>query len=413
MSKNKPEIRFNGFEDSWEFLKFIDVFNFLQNNSLSRAELDNENGNIMNVHYGDILVKYGEILETRKDEFTYLLDDALEKKHHTSLLKNGDIIIADAAEDDTVGKCSEIVGITDEKILAGLHTIPCRPVIDFSKMYLGYYMNSKAYHNQLLPLIQGTKVSSISKSAIQNTSVSYPKLEKEQEKIGCYFHYLSNLITLHQQEYDKLVNNKKAMLEKMFPKEGCDVPEIRFKGFDKSWELRELGDVFKEYSEKNHAELPPLTIVQGGGTVRRDESDRNLMYDKNNLSNYKMVNKGDFIVHLRSFEGGLEIATNTGIISPAYHTFYGENTDSRFYYSYFRSQKFINIDLKPHVYGIRDGRSIDMEGMKTIKIPYTSFEEQKAIGDFIDLINECILLQKQELEKLKNIKAALLEKMFV
>ena len=270
---------------------------------------------------------------------------------------------------------------------------------------------------QELPLkiqeeIRGSGIPYIIMDMLTELNIPLPNKE-EQYKVGTFFSDLDNLITLHQQEYDKLVNNKKAMLEKMFPKEGCDVPEIRFKGFDKSWELRELGDVFKEYSEKNHAELPPLTIVQGGGTVRRDESDRNLMYDKNNLSNYKMVNKGDFIVHLRSFEGGLEIATNTGIISPAYHTFHGENTDSRFYYSYFRSQKFINIDLKPHVYGIRDGRSIDMEGMKTIKIPYTSFEEQKAIGDFIDLINECILLQKQELEKLKNIKAALLEKMFV
>ena len=97
-----------------------------------------------------------------------------------------------------------------------------------------------------------------------------------------------------------------------------------------------------------------------------------------------------------SFEGGLEKATNTGIISPAYHTFHGENTDSRFYYSYFRSKKFIDIDLKPHVYGIRDGRSIDIEGMKTIKIPSTSYEEQKAIGTFIEHLDNLITLHQRE-----------------
>ena len=163
-----------------------------------------------------------------------------------------------------------------------------------------------------------------------------------------------------------------------------------------SWEQRKLGEIFEEYSEKNHEELPTLMIIQGCGTIRRDESERSLLYDKANLSNYKMVNEGDFIVHLRSFEGGLEMATNIGIISPAYHTFHGENTDSRFYYSYFRSKKFIDIDLKPHVYGIRDGRSVDVEGMKTVKIPFTSYEEQKAIGMYIKCFDNLITLHQRK-----------------
>ena len=190
------------------------------------------------------------------------------------------------------------------------------------------------------------------------------------------------------------------------------VPRIRFKGFEEDWEQRKLGEVFEEYSEKNHSELPPLTIIQGGGTIRRDESDRALQYDKGSLSNYKMVNKGDFIVHLRSFEGGLEKANSTGIISPAYHTLSGENTDTTFYYAYFRSKKFIESDLKPHVYGIRDGRSIDIEGMKTINIPYTILEEQRRIGKFIDLIDHLITLHHRKLEKLKIIKKSLLENLF-
>ena len=173
-----------------------------------------------------------------------------------------------------------------------------------------------------------------------------------------------------------------------------------------------MGEVFEEYSEKNCENLPALMIVQGGGTLRRDESERNLMYDKANLSNYKKVNEGDFIVHLRSFEGGLEMATNTGIISPAYHTLHGENTDSRFYYSYFRSKKFIDMDLKPHVYGIRDGRSIDIEGMKSVLIPYTNFAEQEAIGDYIERIDRLITLHQRKYDQLVNVKKSMLEKMF-
>ena len=189
-------------------------------------------------------------------------------------------------------------------------------------------------------------------------------------------------------------------------------PALRFRGYTDDWEQRKLGDIFEEYSEKDHAELPALTIIQGGGTIRRDESDRALQYDKKSLSNYKKVDVGDFIVHLRSFEGGLEMATNTGIVSSAYHIFHGEKVDSRFYYSYFRSKQFINTDLKPHVYGIRDGRSIDIEGMKTIEIPWTILDEQKAIGNCIDTLDHLITLHQRKLEKLKLVKKSMLEKMF-
>ena len=170
--------------------------------------------------------------------------------------------------------------------------------------------------------------------------------------------------------------------------------------------------MFKEYSEKNHTELSALTIIQGGGTVKREDSDRNLMYDTSNLSNYKMVRKDDFIVHLRSFEGGLEKSSLDGIISPAYHTFHSDMADSRFYYPYFRSYEFIKHKLVPHVYGIRDGRSIDIDGMKTIEIPYTSIEEQRKIGDYLDCLDHLITLHQRKCEQTKNLKKYMLQKMF-
>lgn len=192
-----------------------------------------------------------------------------------------------------------------------------------------------------------------------------------------------------------------------------DKPKIRFKGHTEAWEQRKLGEVFKEYAEKNHPELPALTIIQGGGTVRRDESDRNILYDKESLAGYKMVRKDDFILHLRSFEGGLEKATCDGVISPAYHTFHGVDTDARFYYAYFRSYDFIKIKLVPHIYGIRDGKSIDVEGMKSIEIPYPSYAEQKRIGDYLEGIDHLITLHQRKCDELKNIKKFMLQNMFV
>ena len=174
-----------------------------------------------------------------------------------------------------------------------------------------------------------------------------------------------------------------------------------------------MGEVFEEYAEKNYMEYPVLTIIQGGGTVRRDESDRNILYDKSSLAGYKLVQKDDFILHLRSFEGGLERATCTGLISPAYHTFHGVGVDSRFYYAFFRSQDFIKRRLVPYIYGIRDGKSIDVEGMKEIEIPYPKLQEQQKIGDYIEKLDTLITLHQRKLEKLKDLKKACLEKMFV
>lgn len=191
-----------------------------------------------------------------------------------------------------------------------------------------------------------------------------------------------------------------------------NVPKLRFPEFTEPWEQRKLGDVFKEYTEKNHIELPTLTIIQGGGTVKREDSNRSLMYDQTNLANYKMVRKDDFIVHLRSFEGGLEKSSLDGIISPAYHTFHSDSADSRFYYPYFRSHEFIKHKLVPHVYGIRDGRSIDIDGMKTIDIPYTSLDEQHAIGDYLEQFDTLITLHQRKFDHVKDLKKSMLQKMF-
>lgn len=246
--------------------------------------------------------------------------------------------------------------------------------------YIYHTIHSDAVLNQIINGITGSTFKSIKIADLKKVNIPVPS-KAEQKQIAAFISIIDHLITLHQCKYFTI----------------CD--KNRF-----AWEQRRLGNVFKEYSEKNHGELPALTIVQGQGTINRNESERNLMYEKSNLSSYKMVRKNDFIVHLRSFEGGLEIATLDGIISPAYHTLHGDNTDSRFYYSYFRSYEFINHGLVPHVYGIRDGRSIDIAGMKTILIPYTSFDEQKKIGNYIETIDRLITLHQHKLNILKDIK---------
>ena len=197
---NTPNIRFKGFDDDWEQRKFVSVFEGLQNNTLSRADLNYENGTVKNVHYGDVLIKFGDYIDASRTDLPYISDDAKAEKFKNSFLQDGDIIIADTAEDDTVGKCTEIQGSEGLKLLSGLHTVACRPKEKYGPMFLGYYINSPAYHNQLKPLMQGIKVTSISKSALQDTDMIMPKSIEEQTMIGGYFANLDSLITLHQRK---------------------------------------------------------------------------------------------------------------------------------------------------------------------------------------------------------------------
>ena len=390
----KPRIRFKGFTEAWEQRKFGDLYTPLTernaellpySRTLSVATMEYKTGG--NGAADSSLANYKRLR----------IGDIAFEGHTSREFRYGRFVLNDAGD-----------GIMSPRFSA------LRPLVQMPTKFWKYYIHYEPIMRNVLvnSTKAGTMMNELVVDEFLKSSILVPS-EGEQTCIGNALTALDNLITLHQRKYDKLLNIKKSMLEKMFPKNGKNVPEIRFKGFTDAWEQRKLGEIFEEYSEKNHAELPALTIIQGGGTIRRDEAERALQYDKKSLSNYKKVDVGDFIVHLRSFEGGLEMATNTGIVSPAYHIFHGEKVDSRFYYSYFRSRKFIDTDLKPHVYGIRDGRSIDIEGMKTIEIPWTDPSEQKVIGDYIDAINNLITLHQRKLEKLKNIKKSMLEKMFV
>lgn len=211
-----PEIRFKGFSGEWEKKPFGACFVNVPNNTLSRADLNYKNGLAKNIHYGDVLVKFGEVLDVRNEVLPFITNDDVANKLKNAALRDGDIVIADAAEDSTVGKCTELFNIGEQMVLSGLHTIAVRPILSFASKYIGYHLNSSSYHDQLLSLMQGTKVLSISKTAIQNTNLAFPKSVKEQAAIGNYFQKLDSLINQHQQQITKLNNIKQACLSKMF-----------------------------------------------------------------------------------------------------------------------------------------------------------------------------------------------------
>lgn len=194
------------------------------------------------------------------------------------------------------------------------------------------------------------------------------------------------------------------------------VPKLRFKADDGSdfpdWEEKTLGEVFIEIKEKNRSELPVLSVQQGVGTVLRDSSERRIAYNKNSLNNYKAMRKGDFIIHLRSFEGGLECSNHDGISSPAYRILRSNEILPDAFKDYFRSYTFIKGKLSDSVVGIRDGKNIDMPTFWEIQISIPSLPEQHKIADLLSAVDDVIAAQEAEVAAWERRKKGVMQKLF-
>ena len=304
-SKHIPKRRFKEFEldGAWEQESLGEIVDFsIKTNSLSREKLSLESYEVQNIHYGDVLIKFDNVLDLQRDSLPSIIDSkVLDFKE--SLLQDGDLIFADAAEDSTVGKAIEVRNIGGKNIVSGLHTIAARPTQLFAPFYLGYYINSNFYHDQILPLMQGTKVSSISKSNLQVTKITFPTID-EQKELGKFFQTIDSLITLHQHKLDKLKNLKKSYLSELFPEEGERVPKRRFPGFEGEWEEKKLKDVSE--------------IYDGTHQTPRYTTDGIMFLSVENiktLKSNKYISKDDFIKDFKIFpQNGDVLMTRIGDI---------------------------------------------------------------------------------------------------
>lgn len=206
--------RLKGFTDKWETLLFKDIFTFLTTNTFAR-ELLNIKGEIKNIHYGDILTNYCEILDVSKTDLPYIDSNKVTRYNPVILAKDGDIIIADTAEDEIVCKATEIYNIGNAKVVSGLHTMWCRPKNNiFAPKFLGYYLNSSMFHDQILPLIQGIKVSSVSKNSIKNTWISFPTIS-EQQAIASVLTSMDNELSALDAKCRKYEQIKQGMMQQL------------------------------------------------------------------------------------------------------------------------------------------------------------------------------------------------------
>ena len=196
--------------------------------------------------------------------------------------------------------------------------------------------------------------------------------------------------------------------------ENNKTPSIRFKGFTDPWEQRKAKNLFVSTADKGHPELPVLSATQDRGIIRRDENSINIYHDKKNEKGYKRVLPGQFVIHLRSFQGGFAHSAIEGITSPAY-TVFGfsepEKHNPNYWKYVFTSKEFIRR-LETVTYGIRDGRSISYDEFLTMDFVYPTQDEQTEIANYLDTLDRLITLHQRKYNKLLNVKKSMLEKMF-
>ena len=250
-------------------------------------------------------------------------------------------------------------------------------------------------------------------NSLSKIVAKFPSFD-EQVKIYSIFDRLNTLITLYQRKIGLLQQLKKAMLQRLFP-DTDTYPKLRFGGFSGPWEQHKLGDVFYTVSDKGHSELPVLMATQQQGMIYRTDSSINIIHDKKAESNYKRVIPDDFVIHLRSFQGGFAYSNIEGITSPAYTILRIKDKEReypKFWKHIFMSESFIN-SLRKVTYGIRDGRTISSSESMKLKYLVPSIVEQKMISKFIDRLDTLIALQQHKLDNMNKLKKFMLQQMFI
>nr|WP_229056039.1 restriction endonuclease subunit S [Bifidobacterium longum] len=387
-----PAIRFAGFTDPWEQRKLGEIVSIGAGAPPSAFSAGNF-----------LYVKVDDLNESSHFQF----DSAQRVDANTAVkpIRKGSIIFAKRGA-AILGNKVRVLGKT-AYIDTNMMALEPRGV---DADFLWLFINQTGLYR----IADTSTIPQINNKHIEPYPVDIPNMA-EQQAIGTFFSRLDDLITLHQRKYDKLVIFKKSMLEKMFPKDGESVPEIRFAGFTDPWEQRKASEVFQIVDDRGHPTLPVLSATQNQGMIYRDDSGRYIGHDESNEIGYKRVLPGDFVVHLRSFQGGFAHSQYEGITSPAYTVFRAKEPTShsdRFWKHWFMSEHFI-AGLSTVTYGIRDGRSISVDEFMNTFLAFPAVEEQAAISRLFDYLDDLITLHQRKLELLQDIKKSLLDKMFV
>ena len=402
-----PAIRFKGYSDTWEQRKAIDIADYSKGNGYSKGDLTDAGTPI--ILYGRLYTKY---------QFAISEVDTFAVPRNGAVYSQGNEVIVPASG-ETAEDIARASAVEKSGVLLGGDLNILRPFDFINPLFLALAISNGEPQKELAKKAQGKSVVHIHNTDIQEVTIAYPS-RTEQDRIVSVFRQLDNLITLHQRKYEKLHNIKKSMLEKMFPKNGSNVPEIRFKGFTEAWEQRKVSDL----AEKTYGGGTPTTSNEAywngdipwiqssdvaDGKLLGVESRKRITQDGLNNSSAQLIPENSIAIITRVGVGKLAFMPYSYATSQDFLSLSKLNAEPFFtvYACYKKLQSELNAVQGTSIKGITKDELL----AKSIMVP--QYAEQRQIGAFFKQLDHLITLHQRELEKLQNIKKSMLEKMFV
>ena len=408
--QNKPAIRFKGFTDAWEQRKLTEFVEFFSGLTYTPNDVQ-ENGTLV---LRSSNVSDGEVVDA---DNVYVNPQVVNSEN----VKVGDIVVVVRnGSRSLIGKHAQIKAFMPNTVIGAFMTGIRSECPEFTNALL----NTSRFEEEIA-MNMGATINQITGYMFSKMEFKVPCLD-EQEKIGEYFEKLDHLITLHQRKYDKLQVLKKAMLEKMFPKNGSSVPEIRFKGFTDAWEQRKLGEVVERITRKNEnlESTLPLTISAQYGLINQNEFFDKRIASKD-VSGYFLVRNGEFAYNKSTSSdapwGAIKRLDRyeSGVLSTLYIVFKisdERKTSSDYIVTYYNTDLWHKGIQAIAAEGARNHGLLNVAPADFFETNLTmpkDYAEQQQIGSFFQQLDHLITLHQRELEKLQNIKKSMLEKMFV
>ena len=405
--KKVPIIRIKGFNDDWERRKLGELVKFSKGTGYSKGDLK---------EFGTPIILYGR-LYTNYETVIKDVDTFVDAKNGSVYSCGGEVIIpasGETAEDISV---ASVVGKSGILLGGDLNIIT--PPSEIDSAFLALSISNGKPHNEMAKMAQGKSIVHLHNSDLEKIELAYPSYE-EQVQISTYFGYLDHLITLHQREIDRIVCLRKAMVEKMFPQNGADVPAVRFSRYKEPWRLCQFSEIFTERHiiDTISDEYPQLAFTIEEGVIRPEDKKTNkrdfLIIDKA-TKKYLQTEYDDIIYNPANVIYGAihRNALGKGCVSPIYKIFYTDQ-DSTFMECIVRHPNFIkeiSRSMEGTVKKLRTLKPTAFLEMSAYIAP--TIEEQRQIGEYFRQMDRLIEIEKEELEKIKHIKSACLEKMFV
>lgn len=407
---NTPNIRFRGFEDDWEERK-LEAVSDVRDGTHDSPTYQNEGHPFVtskNVKNG--LINY--------DDIQYISDEDFNEINKRSKVDVNDILMG------MIGTIGNLALIRTEPDFAIKNVALIKDTKQASYLYLYHYLQSKNIEKQLFLGMDGGTQKFLALKKIRELNILIPS-KNEQLKIGEFLENLDHLITLHQRKCDDMKQLKKFMLQKMFPKNGELVPEIRFVGFISDWEQRKLGEIVERVTRKNQdlVSTLPLTISAQYGLI-----DQNEFFDKRvaskDISSYYLVKKGEFAYNKSTSSdapwGAIKRLDRyeNGVLSTLYIVFaINENTkiDSDYLVTYYDTDLWHKDIREIAAEGARNHGLLNIASSDFFETSLTvpqDIEEQKAIGKYFTKLNILITLHQRKCNQLKEVKGFMLKNMF-